>query len=289
MCDVKRTTLLARMERAIALMAERIKEGETPSLDELAAAAAFSRFHFHRAYRLVTGETPAETQRRLRLARAVDRLGRDETSVTGAAMEVGYASSQALAKALQSVLAASASELRADPERLGAAFVELAEPLERSGGAPLKVSVARTPGFEVIVTRHVGPPEEVNGAYWTLFNALPDPSVIEAIVGFPHADEDFETPDMQVYDAAFQLSAFPAKLPEEIDRRAILPVSGLVARHVGSHDDLPAFADDLMRAALAAPGVEIADAPLMIHALDDPDEVAAEELRSDVYLPLKLA
>ena len=44
-----RTTLdnhVARIERAVALMAERLREDETPTLDELAGAAAMSKFHF---------------------------------------------------------------------------------------------------------------------------------------------------------------------------------------------------------------------------------------------------
>ena len=40
------------------------------SLDALAARAGWSRFHFHRAFRAVTGETPKRYTLRLRLERA---------------------------------------------------------------------------------------------------------------------------------------------------------------------------------------------------------------------------
>ena len=40
------------------------------SLDRLADVAALSRFHFHRVYNAVVGETAANTVRRMRLHRA---------------------------------------------------------------------------------------------------------------------------------------------------------------------------------------------------------------------------
>ena len=57
-----------RIARAMARIAA--DPARAPSLEELAEAAAFSPFHFHRIYRELTGETPAETLARERLSRA---------------------------------------------------------------------------------------------------------------------------------------------------------------------------------------------------------------------------
>ena len=68
-----------RIARAMALIAadpQRAPSLEAPSLKELAEAAAFSPFHFHRIYRELTGETPAETLARERLSRAAALLAR---------------------------------------------------------------------------------------------------------------------------------------------------------------------------------------------------------------------
>ena len=53
------------------------------SLTAIAARAGWSPFHFHRAFRRVTGETPKQYTQRLRLEHAATRLvtGAEATSV----------------------------------------------------------------------------------------------------------------------------------------------------------------------------------------------------------------
>ena len=60
------------------------------TLDRLAAAVHLSPFHFARSFRATTGLTPHAfvTEQRLMIAR--DRLLREDASVTGVALEVGF-------------------------------------------------------------------------------------------------------------------------------------------------------------------------------------------------------
>jgi AraC family transcriptional regulator len=72
------------------------------SLEEIAAAAAFSRFHFHRIFKAVVGETVAAFTRRLRLEMAAGRLlGQPRVDITTIAMECGFSSSQNFAKSFR--------------------------------------------------------------------------------------------------------------------------------------------------------------------------------------------
>ncbi len=67
----------AAIERACAL----IRDAETdtmPSLAELAAAAALSRFHFHRVFKKITGATPRDYARTHRLGTFVQKLDAGE-------------------------------------------------------------------------------------------------------------------------------------------------------------------------------------------------------------------
>lgn len=66
---------LAAVEKACALL--RASES-VPSLAELAAAAAISRFHFHRLFKEVTGTTPARYARAHRLGALGERLDAGE-------------------------------------------------------------------------------------------------------------------------------------------------------------------------------------------------------------------
>src|SRR5687768_16648781 len=62
------------------------------SLDALATRAGWSRFHLHRAFRAVTGETPKRYTLRLRLERAASRLLTGAEPIVAVAARVGFAS-----------------------------------------------------------------------------------------------------------------------------------------------------------------------------------------------------
>jgi len=88
-----------RIARAMALIAA--DTARPPSLDQLAEAAAFSPFHFHRLYRELTGETPAETLARERLSRAAHRLVRGDEPVAAVAKRCGYGGAAAFTRAFR--------------------------------------------------------------------------------------------------------------------------------------------------------------------------------------------
>lgn len=84
------------------------------SLDDMAALAHLSPYHFHRIFKAITSETPAEYLRRLRLENIARRLFYDnDASITALALEHGFSSSQALAKAFRQHFGLPSSAIRA--------------------------------------------------------------------------------------------------------------------------------------------------------------------------------
>lgn len=65
---------------------------EEPTIDEVAEAAAMSRFHFIRQFRAVFGETPGRFRTRARLDQAKRLLALGRESVTEICMDVGFSS-----------------------------------------------------------------------------------------------------------------------------------------------------------------------------------------------------
>lgn len=63
---------------------------EDLSLDALADIALMSRFHWHRVFHAMTGETCAQAVRRIRLYRAATWLSNSDTPVAEIASRVGY-------------------------------------------------------------------------------------------------------------------------------------------------------------------------------------------------------
>ena len=90
-------------------------------LEDLAAIAHFSPFHFHRVFTGMVGESVKQYVRRLRLERAAMRLKHGERPVTSIAFEAGYETHEAFTRAFRSAFGRSPSEFRAAggaPERI---------------------------------------------------------------------------------------------------------------------------------------------------------------------------
>lgn len=81
-----------RVNRAIDFVVANLDRAHR--LDEMAEAACFSPFHFHRIFKAVVGETPNQFVKRLRLERAVSIMTHEPNrSLTDVAFACGFASS----------------------------------------------------------------------------------------------------------------------------------------------------------------------------------------------------
>lgn len=82
------------------------------TLDELAAIARLSPFHFARAFAKTVGTPPYRYQQKLRLERACELLARTDLRIIDIALAVGYDSPQALARVFAQTHGLSPSQWR---------------------------------------------------------------------------------------------------------------------------------------------------------------------------------
>ena len=102
----------ARIHRAQDYVEEHI--GETLRLEEIARAANFSAYHFHRLYTAMTGEPLFQFIARIRLERAATLLCQKPTlPVTTIAIDLGFSSPATFARAFKASFGVSASAFRA--------------------------------------------------------------------------------------------------------------------------------------------------------------------------------
>lgn len=284
---------LRRIQRAVALIEQAIAGGEEPpELSRLAAAAAFSPFHFHRVYRAMTGETTGQTVARLRLLQGLRLLANGERTVTDAALAVGYQTPQAFTRALRQGIGGTPSELRAEPERLWREIDRLAQPPAPEDGyaAPLRVEVVSVEPFQVAALRVTGAYPEQNQGYGRLFGWAAENGLLDSLrglYGVPLDDRRDVAPQACAFDCMLALAAAFADDAGEGVRMQVLG-GGRYARVrlVGAFDGLEALTDALLARWLPESGESLRDAPLFHEYLDDPDETPEAVLRTDIYLPL---
>ncbi|TQV74495.1 helix-turn-helix transcriptional regulator [Exilibacterium tricleocarpae] len=163
-----------RFERALTFLMDTLERTPPPSWHEVAKHCAVSPYHFHRMFRIVFGETPAQYCRRIRLRLAVTLLFNEpDLSITDIAHACGFSASQALAKALRRQLGLSAKAIRAmrssgDTSDIEELLLRLGHPaphrkgsVERDLADKLSFHVQGFPQRELQVTS-VSPPSDGN-------------------------------------------------------------------------------------------------------------------------------
>jgi AraC family transcriptional regulator len=111
--------------RCLEMMRARLSEDI--SLDDLAAEARLSPFHFARMFKQSLGVPPRVYLTRLRVEKACELLETTDLPITEIALEVGYSSSQVLARVFLKHMRSSPSEYRRavrDPARLSSLNVQ---------------------------------------------------------------------------------------------------------------------------------------------------------------------
>ena len=167
---------IAEYKRRILMAMDYIHKNldANPSLDEIAEAAMFSKFHFHRIFQMLVGETTAQFTRRLRLEKAANMLVyKNRPDITTVALECGFSSSQNFAKAFRKHFNLSPSEYQARFSKIGNTdskqgndapqnpgydaelFHWDAKSYQRSGS--MNVEIKTMPDYYVAYVRQIGP------------------------------------------------------------------------------------------------------------------------------------
>lgn len=275
-----------RINAARALIEQRLDEDL--SLDELAAAAHYSPFHFHRLFRAVTGETVREHARRLRLERAAHHLTHGDDDVLHIALAAGYDSHEAFIRAFKSHFGLPPSEFRKQqqnvPKLQAKSIKEIA----------MDIRIEQRPQEHIAFVRHVGPYNDVGGAWGTLMKwgwtkmmfGKPD------TFGLCYDDPDVTPTDKLRYDACMVVDA-KTKTKGDIQTKSLLAGSYAVTLHHGPLDEISATYAKLFAriesGAVANTTWQLSDPPSLEKYLTDPRKVAPADMQTEIWMPVKAA
>jgi AraC family transcriptional regulator len=294
-----RETYARRIARVSAYLIDHLDNDH--DLHRLAEEACFSAYHFHRIYRMTTGETVKETLKRLRLHRAAVKLISSNIDITVLGLEAGYSSVQAFSRAFRINYGVAPSEYRDKQFRIANnGDAALHQQLKRKLTNPTtkehdmyEVTIDNATPCRVAALQHAGDYMEIGNTFeqltiWAAGQGLVTPDTRS--FGIYYDDPAAVDKDKLRSDACIAIPAdFTLSGADATKYRVLNTPAGRCATliHVGPYSDLEKAYHWLFGVWLPQSGEEPADAPSFEEYLNDPRQVAPSALRTAVCLPLK--
>ncbi len=287
MNDLTLKNYAKRFERVFAYIEQHLDEGL--SVEELSRVAHFSKFHFHRQFSQYVGLGVAAYVRLLRLRRASYRLAFGRDRVIDIALESGFESPEAFARAFRQAFGQSPTQFRTSPH--WQSWTERVRLPSRERKEDMNVRIVDFAETPLAVLAHRGAPELVNDTAlkfieWRRASGL---SPVKTCRTFGIAYDDPEnTPAEEFrFDICGEVSGPVPANPQGVENGRIPGGRCAVVRHLGAHERLGESIYPLYREWLPQSGEELRDFPLYFHYLNLMPETPEHELITDIYLPLK--
>ena len=267
---------------------------EDLSVERLSGVAAYSKHHFHRQFSALFGLGVYRYVQLVRLKRASYQLAfRRGARILDVALDSGYDSHEAFARAFKRTVGQTPSEFRAEPR--WAPWHATFQPLEElrsqhmtTAHGPDDVTIVDFPETPVAVLEHRGDPARIGDTIrrfieWRRQNDLP-PSV-SATYNLLYGPEDVSPEDFRL-DLCAATRGPVADNPQGVVQRAIPAGRCALLRHVGSEASLFGAVKYLYATWLPESGEEPRDFPLFLERVRFFPDVPEHEAVTDVYLPL---
>jgi AraC family transcriptional regulator len=284
-----------RIEDAIRYIIAHLDE--PIDLRALADRVCLSRFHFHRTFQALTGETVGEVVRRLRLERSATRLRTSRTPITELAFEAGYATHEAFIRAFRAAFGCTPSALRRRLQYEG----QLPTPngvhygdrlqirfIRSQGEIVMQVEIRQFPPRKAVCMSHRGPYFMIGQTFCQLGSWLKEAGIApELTLGIWYDDPDI-TP---VEELRSDAGAFvPDDFVSDDPRVHVVDIAGgayAVATHIGPYDGLSNAWGELCGKWLPASGHTFGEGSCFEVYLDDCAKTPPAELRTELYVPIK--
>jgi AraC family transcriptional regulator len=270
-----------RIDRVVAHIGDHLDEAL--DLETLAGIACFSPCHFHRIYRGITGETVADTVRRLRLHHAAFALAETREPIAAIARRAGYGSVAAFTRGFRAVYGMPPASYR----RQGRLVIPDRQPTEEDN-TMYDVELRTTGPARLAALHHTGSYLEIGTVFERLFawgaaRNLLGPATRS--FGIFH-DDPHSVPVAQLRSQAGMTIGPAVEAEGGVHIVTLAGGRHAVIRHKGPYAELIRAYDWLYREWLPASGFETADRPCYEEYLNNPRTLPPEEWLTDISVPL---
>ena len=259
---------------------------EDLSLETLAHVSGFSRYHWHRIYRAVRGETAAQTVRRLRLERAAAMLTETSWPVERIAWKAGFSGTEVFSRAFLRSYRTTPGRFR-----IGGRPTSIDSSVT-SCGSGLTSSVREAPGWMVRVEARFGyrlAVSEHRGSYMDIgraFSRVRDRVGAGSLMVAIYADDPDAVPPADLRSAAGTVVDPGMKIPHDLVERMVPAGRYAIMRHIGPYSSMHAAYLWLYGQWLPSSGEEPRDHPIIEEYLTDPATTPPVDAVTDILLPL---
>lgn len=297
---------------------------EDLSLENLAKIASFSRFHFHRIFRTMVGETLNQFIQRVRIEKAASQLiNNPKKSITEIAFDCGFSGSAAFARAFKDKFQMNASDwrlgghlnnrkIRKTISKNHQIFSKIREDFDISSyyidsetqnqtwrikmkdKSKIQVEVKNMPESNVAYIRHIGPYKGDTKLFESLFNKLMKWAGPRGLLRFPETkclcvyydDPKITDEDKLRLDVCITV---PADTPVdgEVGKMTISSGKYAVARFEITSEEFQEAWDTVYSVWLPESGYQPDDKPCYEIYHNDPKEHPENKCIVDICIPVK--
>lgn len=273
------------------------------TLEDIAAVAGFSPFHFHRVFSGMVGESISGFIRRLRLERAAGRLLEGGEPVMVIALRAGYESNQAFTRAFLSSFGEPPSVFRRlrrsiplIPSPSGYHYcstggMRVFDPV-KDGSGTMDAKIVEMKPLKVLCVRHIGPYQLIGEAFERLDEAAGRAGLDTGRsqwLGMYLDDPEQTPPERLRSDACVTVEEFPALEPDSVMKPFEIPEGKYATtRLIGSYNGIHAAWMKLVGAWIPSNGFKPRCAPCFEIYVKGHESTSDEsEFITDLYEPVE--
>ncbi|MEP2706631.1 MAG: GyrI-like domain-containing protein [Roseibium sp.] len=271
-----------RLNRVLSYICDNLDEDL--DLDQLASIACMSRYHWHRIFCAMTGETLSGIVRRMRLNQAANALVLGNDSIRTIACQVGYQNLASFSRAFKRTHGFSPHEFRQNGKEISGLLN-----VSPKGETMYPVTIQDLNDLQAAGVLHTGPYRKIGRAFNKIGGLLMTNSLMqdvnELFVIYHDPPESRPDAELRSHVAVSIRNTFPNVL-EGLEYFDVSGGKYAVLEHTGPYQTLNSAYEWLYGHWLPDSGLEPKDAPPLEVYINDPRTTPSAQLRTDIRLPL---